>query len=257
MNKIKLIIFADKHVGKETIRFLLTNYPDHVSCIIVTDKESEILSFIINETNFNKNYVLFNTDLKKENDIQFLKEINPDYILLAWWPFIIKEPILLLPKIGTINFHPSLLPYNRGKHYNFWTIVEDTPFGVTIHFVDNSIDGGDIIFQKEIEKTWEDTGQTLYQKAQRAMLELFFENYKRIVDQNYKRIKQDCNKGSFHYGKELEPASQIILEKEYKAKDLLNLIRARTFPLYPGCYFYNEKGEKFEIRIEIKKVDDK
>ncbi len=256
MHKISLTVFADKYVGKEAIRYLLENYPEHVKCIVVTDEQSEVLSFLINETDFDENYILLYTDLEKENT-QFLKGINPDYILLAWWPFIIKEPILLLPQVGIINFHPSLLPYNRGKHYNFWTIVEDTPFGVTIHFVDNSIDGGDIIFQKEIEKTWEDTGQTLYQRAQKAMLELFIKNYKNIVDHNYKRIRQDINEGSFHYGNELEPASQVFLDKEYKAKNLLNLLRARTFPPYPGCYFYNEKGEKFEIRIEIKKVDAK
>lgn len=254
MQRTSLVIFADKYVGKETIRYLLMNYPEHVKCVVVTDNESEVLSFLVNETNFSKSNILLYKDLDEEKR-QFLSGISPDYILLAWWPFIIKKPILSLPKIGVINFHPSLLPYNRGKHYNFWTIVEDTPFGVTIHFVDNSIDSGDVIFQKEIEKTWEDTGQTLYKKAQEAMLGLFIESYQNIIEHKYERVKQDIEKGSFHYGNELEPSSQVFLEKEYKAKDLLNLLRARTFPPYPGCYFYNEEGERFEIRIEIKKGD--
>ena len=58
--------------------------------------------------------------------------------------------------------------------------------------------------------------------------------------------------GSFHYAKEIDPASEIDLEKEYKAKELLNLLRARTFPPYPSCYFYYN-GERYCVTVSIKK----
>lgn len=254
MTEFDIAVFADGIVGEKTVYYLLKNHREHLKFIVLRNESSKILS-LCSEFSFKENLVFFNSDLYLDSTIDKIKKFPIDYILLAWWPYIVKQPYLSIPKIGVLNFHPSYLPYNRGKHYNFWTIVEETPFGVSIHFVDESIDGGDIIFQKRIDKTWEDTGGTLYQKAQDAMFELFVESYPLIVSGKYERKKQNKDEGSFHYSKELDIASQIFLEKEYRAKDLINLLRARTFPPYPACYFFTENGEKYEVRINIKKVD--
>lgn len=98
-----------------------------------------------------------------------------DLIILAWWPYILKEALIKIPKIGCLNFHPSYLPYNRGKHPNFWSLVEDVPFGVSLHFVDTGIDSGSIAFQKIVPKSWEDTGKTLHEKGKREIVKLFQE----------------------------------------------------------------------------------
>jgi methionyl-tRNA formyltransferase len=249
---INIGIFADKYVGAKTVEFILQNYFTHLKVLVVTDEKSNVLD-IIGKYSFPKDNVFLSSELNSESVLKRISDKDLDYIILAWWPYIVEKKILTIPKVGTLNFHPSLLPYNRGKHYNFWTIVEDTPFGVTIHFADESIDGGDIIFQKKITKSWEDTGESLYEKAQSAMIELFTQNYDRIVNGNYHRVKQDKNIGSFHYGRELEQASEIFLKKKYSAKQLLNLLRARTFPPHPACYFF-DGGRKYEVRIEIKEV---
>jgi methionyl-tRNA formyltransferase len=53
----------------------------------------------------------------------------------------------------------------------------------------------------------------------------------------------------------LENASEVFLDQKYTARDLLNLLRGRTFLPYNGCFFY-DNGQKFEIQINIKKVKD-
>ena len=253
MDNFKIVVFADKPVGLQTIEYLLQHYPHHVRLIVVTDSSSQVFQYAI-EHGFDEKHIFFSKDLYRDSVIGILRSISPDYILLAWWPYIVKQPILSLPRKGVLNFHPSLLPYGQGKDANFWALVEDTLFGVSIILVDESIDGGDIVFQKPIPKVWEDTGETLYRKACEEMLQLFIESYPRIVNGNYVRIKQNSKEGSFHYRKELEPASQIYLDREYKARDLLNLLRARTFPPYPACYFY-EDGEKYEVFLQIRKEE--
>jgi methionyl-tRNA formyltransferase len=85
------------------------------------------------------------------------------------------------------------------------------------------------------------------------MFRLFVESYPRIVNADYVRVRQKRGEGSFHVAAELERASQVFLDKRYKAKDLLNLLRARTFPPHPACHFFDQ-GEKYEVRVEIKKV---
>ncbi len=175
-----------------------------------------------------------------------------DLGLLAWWPHIVKDNILDLSRRGFLNFHPSFLPYGRGKNPNFWALVGDTPFGVSIHWVDGSIDGGDIAFQKTIEKSWGDNGQSLYEKSKKEIVALFRECLPRILAGDVPRIPQPGF--PVHYARELDPASHIDLNREYRARDLLNLLRARTFAGYPGCWF-TEDGKKYEVRVNITNLE--
>src|SRR5262249_23135590 len=153
---------------------------------------------------------------------------------------------------GFVNTHPSLLPYGRGKHYNFWSIVDRVPFGVSLHMVDEGVDSGDIVAQTEIPYDWEDTGGSLHRKATQAMLTLFHQTYPRLRRLDFEAQPQNRSVGTFHRGSELEPASSIALDNSYVARDLLNLLRARTFTGYPACSF--EDGEDvYEVRVEIKR----
>ncbi len=247
----KIILFADKLVGCQTAEFLFLNYPLDVAAVVVTDGNSSVLSVIKN--NNIRCRIFTESQIKQEVFLTELKELKVDYFILAWWPSIISKQIFEIPTFGTINFHPSYLPFNRGKHYNFWSIVEETVFGVTLHFVTDKIDAGDILFQKKIHKDWSDTGATLYNKAQNGMLDLFKESYIKIRAHEYERIKQDANSGSFHFAKELLKASTIDLEKKYTARELLNIFRAKTFLPYNGAQF-KELGETYQIQINITKI---
>ena len=122
-----------------------------------------------------------------------------------------------------------MLPHGRGKDPNFWAIVEGSPFGVTIHHVVPDVDAGDIAFAREIAYGWEDTGESLYRKAAAAIVELFRESYPRIVNFDIPRSAQDRAGGSSHRRSELDEHSLIDLDRRYTARELLNLLRARTF----------------------------
>lgn len=242
------MVFADGDVGLSCVKYLIETRVNIIDTIVVTN-ESSLVFKELNQLDLESTNIIF------VQDVDQYKFNNIEYFLLLWWPFILKEEVIKIPKIGVINTHPSLLPFNRGKNYNFWNLVEDVPFGVTLHFINEGIDSGDIIFQKEIVKTWEDNGKTLYEKAQREMVKLFKEKIDDILNLKYIRKKQNLNQGSYHNGSELEPASEIFLEKKYTAKDLLNLLRARVFPPYNSCYFY-ENGDKYEVKIKIEKVEN-
>ncbi len=114
-----------------------------------------------------------------------LKALAPDLFILAWWPYLLRSDLFGIAGEGCINFHPSLLPYDRGKHTTFWTLVEKSPFGVSLHFIDAGVDTGPIAFQRPLTKTWEDTGKTLYDRAQAAIVDLFAEHFETIVRSPY------------------------------------------------------------------------
>ncbi len=252
MNK-KIGVFADGKVGYETLCFLLTNYVTDVEFIVLRDTNSNILN-LLKSLEFNNQNLFYSDQIKDELVIEFIKKkYSIDFLILSWWPYIVKKNILDIPKIGTINFHPSLLPYNRGKNYNFWTIVENSPFGVTLHLVDEGIDTGDILFQKKISKDWTDTGETLYHKAQNEILSLFYENYDLIRFNKLNPIKQEQKNATFHFAKDLEKITFINLDSKIKIRDFLNLARAKTFPPHKGLIF-EENGIKYEINLKINKI---
>jgi methionyl-tRNA formyltransferase len=87
----------------------------------------------------------------------------------------------VLDRIPTVNLHISYLPFNRGADPTLWSVLEDTPAGVTIHHMDEGVDTGDLIARRRI--VFDDASDTLataYAKAQEAMAELFREQWPAI-----------------------------------------------------------------------------
>jgi methionyl-tRNA formyltransferase len=250
------VVFAHDEVGAKILGYLLDEYPGDIEKVIITpnNSESKKVKKILEYYNFEKNDIIeYSSDIYKQL-IYKESRVNYDFFYLLWWPIIIPEELISIPKRAVINTHPSLLPYCRGKDPNFWSLVEDVPFGVSIHKVTQGIDDGPIIFQEEIKKSWIDTGETLYNTSKNKIIKLFINSYPLIRKNKFNSTIQDKNKGSFHMRKELRPASEIILEKKYTAKELLNLLRARTFKNYPGCWFV-DNNEKYEVSISIKKIN--
>ncbi len=182
-----------------------------------------------------------------------LEAAQPHLGILAWWPYILKAPLLGVPARGWINCHPSYLPYNQGKDPNFWCLVDGSPAGATLHEVTAGVDQGPIIAQAKFDTSWTDTGESVYLRSRDLMVELFRGNFGRIVRGDYTAQPQDATAATSHTRKQLDPASEIHLDKTYTARELINILRARTFTPHPGAHFV-ENGEKYSLEIRIKKV---
>ena len=248
-NDPRIVLFAHDVVGAAIADFVLREYRDDIVAVVLAEASSPVADVLDRHGLAPEKRLLWDPASVPAE----LVRLRPDDLLLVWWPHILREPLLSLPARALLNTHPSLLPHNRGKHPNFWSLVEGRPFGVTIHYVNNSVDGGDIAFQLPIPVTWEDTGGTLYQKARDAMVQLFIESYPEIRAGRIPRHSQDLASGSFHLGQELEPACVIDLDRQYAARELLNLIRARTFLPYSGVRFKDGTAH-YQIRISIERV---
>lgn len=97
-----------------------------------------------------------------------------------------------------INLHISMLPYNRGTHPIFWSAYESTPSGVSIHSIDEGIDTGPLLYQKEVyidqkKSTFTEAHQILRQELEN----LFITNYKQIASGEYPKKKQ-TSVGTYH-----------------------------------------------------------
>lgn len=121
-----------------------------------------------------------------------------DLIISFGYRHIIPSSILKKVKRPVINLHMSYLPYNKGAHPNFWSFMENTPKGVSIHEVSKKIDSGPIILRKKIKFSKNhNTYKKTYKKLKLELENLFKHNIKKILSGSYKK-KTLSYKGTFH-----------------------------------------------------------
>lgn len=251
----RLALFASGPVGWQVARGMATR--GVVPALLITDASFRALQAQTGEGALDKAATIC-LQVEGETEESIVRDIRSagiDIGILAWWPRIIREPLLSAPKRGFLNFHPSLLPFNRGKHTTFWNLAEDVPFGVTIHWVDDKIDNGPIAFRRPIAKCWEDNSETLYRRAQAEIVALFFDHLDAIVAGNIPATTPEAPAGSRpHYASEIDAASQIGLDRSYSGRELLNIIRGKQFAPHAPAYFIDD-GVRYDVRIEITRSD--
>lgn len=144
-------------------------------------------------------------------DADFLASPAIDWIVSYGYKHIIRADVLAVVSGRAINLHISYLPWNRGYHPNLWSFYDDTPKGVTIHFIDPGIDTGDIVAQRELRFSPDDTLASSYSHLRRAVESLFREAWPAIRDGTAPRQPQRRD-GSHHYRKDLERISDLLSE---------------------------------------------
>lgn len=114
-----------------------------------------------------------------------------EFIVSYNYKYIIRNDVLSMFPDRIINLHTSMLPWNRGASPNLWSFIEDTPKGVTIHFIDDGLDTGNILIQKQLFfNEHEETLETSYQKLHTAIQTLFYEHWENIKNGEIQSKKQ-------------------------------------------------------------------
>ena len=171
---------------------------------------------------------------KDRFDFKYLCEIKPDIIISYGCRYILQKNIINFPPLGSINLHISYLPFNRGADPNIWSFLENTPKGVTIHYIDENIDSGDIILQKEVFFNDNDeTLETTYAKLQTTIISLFQENWHKIKTGQIKPRKQS-GAGSIHHTKDQTKFKYLIAEDGWKTPIKNILLKKFSEAVKPG-----------------------
>jgi len=172
---------------------------------------------------------------KIKNNLEFraqLEAARPEAIIVVGYGRIIPKWMIDLPRHGNINLHGSLLPKYRGAAPIQWAIARgETVTGVTTMRIDEGLDTGDILLQREMEIDPEDTAVTLAPRLAEIGAELMIETLRGLEAGTIQPRKQD------HAEATLAP----ILEKEEgridfnrEAPEILN--RLRGFQPWPGAF---------------------
>lgn len=187
--------------------------------------------------------------LKNEEIKKLVKELNPELIVVVAYGKIIPKEIIDIPKYGIINVHSSLLPRFRGAApINAALIEGDEKTGVTIMYIAEGLDTGDIILSKETEITEEDDFLSLHDRLKVIGAEALKEAISLIEKGQNERIIQDEKKATF-----VKPFKKEDLKIEWdnSKEKIFNFVRGLS-PIPCSWTFHNEKILKV---YQIKKSD--
>lgn len=179
--------------------------------------------------------------------LDIAKEFEPDIILSLQFKQILKKELLEIPRLGSLNLHFSLLPKYGGVYPGNWAILNrEEKAGVTLHFMDEGVDTGDLIAQKEVLIDNDETARSLYDKSTLVGVTLFKEMYPSIREGKIPRISQDRSKATYYGIKSIDFEKDSKVDWSATTKKVYTKIRAFTFPpyQYPRTFY---KGKKLEI----------
>lgn len=158
----------------------------------------------------------------KKINLDYIQLIHPDMIISYNYNYLIRQDVISFMEGQIINLHISYLPWNRGFSPNLWSFIDNTPKGVTIHYIDEGLDTGDIIVQESYEfDPTKETFESTYIFLNEKIKELFISWWDRIRSGKVLAIKQE-GIGSFHLEKQLiEIQKKYHLSWEEKISDFL------------------------------------
>lgn len=253
---MKVVLLADAWVGEQVARILREQEADVVGLVLHPREKQRNGGAIVDALGIDPANVMESGRLHDDEPFTRLEAWKPDIIVAAWYGHILKKRVLHLPPGGCINLHPSYLPYNRGKFPNVWAIIDGTPAGATIHYMDEGVDTGDVILRSAVPITATDTGETLYGRLQKSCVAMFGEAWPMLMTGTAPRIRQDAlpDRATSHRERDVVDVDAIDLDKSYVARDLLNLLRARTFSPHPAAYFVDD-GRRVYVRTHLEIAD--
>jgi len=186
--------------------------------------------------------------------LEFVRDLSPDLAWVTDYRYILPNQIFSIPKLGSVNLHPSLLPKYRGRAPINWAILRgETQIGLSAHFIDDGVDTGDIIKQVAITlNSGQDVGDAL-----KALMPLYQTLTKDVIDffrsGNVPRQVQILSKGSIFPARTPEDGR---IDWSKSATDICNLVRAVSHP-YPGAFSQMKMGRIYVWKASVSDLSSK
>lgn len=176
--------------------------------------------------------------IRDEKFIETIKRLSPEFAIVVAYGKILPKELLSIPKYGFINLHASLLPKYRGAAPIQWALIRgEEKTGVTTMLIDEGLDTGDILMQRELQIDKQDNSLSLSEKLSKLGADLVLETIDKIRKGLIVPVPQ---KGEPSYAPQLKKEDGQINWK-CSAEDIFNLIRG-TYP-WPCayCFLNNER----------------
>jgi len=235
---LRNVLLAYHDIGAVCLEELIASGDELALVITHHDRPGETIWFrsVAAEAERHGIPVIAPPDVNAPEIVARIRALEPDFLFSAMFRQLLKRELLEVPRRGALNLHPSLLPRFRGRSPINWVLVEgETETGVTLHYMVEKADRGDIVAQRRIAIDDEDTALTLHRKATEEARLLMREVYPLLASGRAPRIVQEQSRASYYGGR--RPADGEI-DWRRPARVIYDLVRAVTHP-YPGAFTWH------------------
>lgn len=146
-----------------------------------------LINFLKNDGNTVLHY-------NKKLSLNFLKKKKIEFIISNGYSFKLDKKIIETYKKKAINLHNAYLPYGRGIGVNLFCLIKNLPTGISIHYMDENWDTGDIIYRKLIRPKYKETYRNFYLRLLYETNQIFMKKWQLIKNSKIKAIKQTKQK---------------------------------------------------------------
>jgi methionyl-tRNA formyltransferase len=235
---VRAVVFAYHEIGYACLEELLKSRIEVSALFTHRDDPKEEIWFrtprTIAETKGIP--VFYDEDLRDPVAVERIRSLAPDYLLSFYYRNMLPKDVLAIPRIAAMNLHGSLLPRFRGRCPVNWVLIEgEKKTGVTLHIMEAKPDAGDIVAQREVAISFEDTAHTLAVKLVEASRLVMRETVPLLESGTFERRPQ-VGTSSYYGGRGPEDG---IIDWSGSADQIYNLTRAVTHP-YPGAFTFLE-----------------
>lgn len=225
---IKLGYFGDGPWAHEAFNKLIADETIEIKFITVRfDNRDPKLIALAEE---NSIPVELSENINSDDFLNRIDKYSVDLFVSMSFNQIFRPKTINYPPLKTINCHAGKLPYYRGRNILNWALINDEKeFGITVHYVDEGIDTGDIILQKSYSITDEDDYETLLNRAYFGCADILYEAIKQIQNGTVKRIQQSSIDPVGMYCGMRGPGDEIV-NWNSTSRELFNFVRAICKP---------------------------
>ncbi|MDD3187648.1 MAG: methionyl-tRNA formyltransferase [Bacilli bacterium] len=247
--KIKVVFMGTPEFAVPILEELINNY-DVRGVITQPDKpfgrDGKLASPPVKKIASANNILVFQP-LKVGDILEDIKGLDIDIIVTCAYGQIVPSSILNLPRLGCINVHASLLPKLRGGAPIHRAIIEGhSKTGITIMYMNEKMDAGDIIAQEEMPILENDTASSMHDKLSNLGASLLIKTLPSIIDETNERIKQDSSLVTYAFNIKREDEK---LDFSKTAREIYNQVRGLNS--WPGayCLFEGKVLKVWECRV--------
>ncbi|MBV6654399.1 MAG: methionyl-tRNA formyltransferase, partial [Mameliella sp.] len=177
--------------------------------------------------------------INKEDAYDFAKQQNPDLLFVIGLSQMVREPLLSLARYGNVGFHPTRLPKGRGRGAVAWMILGKVKGAATFFLLDEGMDSGPILGQKNFDVKENDYASDVIEKIKSAISEVLNGMLPQL-NEGKLELKPQNHSNATYLGRRKPKDGEIDWNRS--CNEIYCLIRATAHPL-PGAYSYWKEGK--------------
>ncbi len=248
----KIVLVGSVFSTKRVFEGLLRHKMNLVGVLGLAPEVSKKVSGYVNMQEIVKDFGLPYKSFININDpetIAFIRGLKPDLLFVIGLSQIVKDSLLSVPSIGCVGFHPTLLPYGRGRAPIAWLILQNSPGAATFFLMDRGVDSGPILVQEPFFISSKDYVLDVVKKIEIA-IDRALDRWLPMLKNGILNLSHQNEKLATYYG--VRKPKDGNINWEWPAEKIYDLIRATSYP-YPGAYTYVKEYKLIIWKSKVEK----